>query len=220
MFENLKNIHKLTIRDEVYSTLKQAIMDGSLSPGERISAGGLTREIGFSLTPIREALLKLEQEGLVSRSSNGGFVIYEMGMDEIQDIYEARCVLEQYVIQFAALSMTSEDLARLDANVLESKQAYRENRLDQVSQLNTAFHEIIYRYCPNKQILLMIDNLNAKVSQLRSSALKVDGMAHVSLNDHSRIVELLKARNVPQLKVLIEEHILKARDILAHSTHD
>ena len=97
----LKSFAKPILRDKVYLSIKEAILTGEIAPSERISIGRLLQEIGFSHTPIREALLKLEQEGFVSRLPKGGFIVSRFTKKDIDQIFDIRSLLESYAVGLA-----------------------------------------------------------------------------------------------------------------------
>jgi DNA-binding GntR family transcriptional regulator len=133
----LKSLNKPILRDEVYLSVKEGILTGEIPPGERISIGRLLKEIGFSPTPIREALLKLEQEGFVSRLPKGGFIVSRFTKNDIDEIFGIRSELERYAVGLAIDLIRKEDIRWLEMNITKSQGAGRKNRLNEVSRLNT-----------------------------------------------------------------------------------
>jgi DNA-binding GntR family transcriptional regulator len=137
----LKSLNKPIFREEVYTSIKEAILTGELPSGGRLSIGRLLKEIGFSPTPIREALLKLEQEGFVSRLPKGGFIVSQFTKKDIDEIFDIRSLLEGYAVGLAIHYIKEKDIHWLEMNINESEQYLLKNKLNKVSTLNTEYHD-------------------------------------------------------------------------------
>jgi len=210
----LKSINKPILRDEVYLSVKGGILAGEIAPGERISIGRLLKEIGFSPTPIREALLKLEQEGFVSRLPKGGFIVSQFTRKDIEEILGIRSELERYAVGLAMGVIQKKDIQWLDTNVRHSERAVRQNRLGEVSRLNTEFHDYLNGVSNNQRLIVMINGLRDHIHQYRSAILRVHGMADVSIDDHKRMMKAIKTKNKDLLQKLAQEHILKGKEVI------
>ncbi len=210
----LKSINKPILRDEVYLSIKEGILAGEIAPGERISIGRLLKEIGFSPTPIREALLKLEQEGFVSRLPKGGFIVSQFTKRDIEEILGIRSELERYAVGLAMGAIQEKDIQRLDTNIKHSERAVRQNRLGEVSRLNTEFHDYLNGVSDNQRLIVMINGLRDQIHQFRSAILRVHGMADVSIDDHKRMMKAIKTKNKDLLQRLTQEHILKGKEVI------
>ena len=103
----------LPIRDIVYQSIRKAILRGDYLPGERLMEERLARNLGTSRTPVREALRKLEVEKIVSHNPHKGVVVSEISMDEIENLYEIRTLVETIIAKHAARNATPEDITRL-----------------------------------------------------------------------------------------------------------
>ena len=210
----LKSFAKPILRDEVYLSIKRAILTGELAPGERISIGRLLQEIGFSPTPIREALLKLEQEGFVSRLPRGGFIVSRFTQKDIDQIFDIRSLLESYAIGLAIHHIKKEDHLWLEKNIKESEQYIRKKEWDKVSTLNTEFHDYLNRLAKNERLLSIINELREQIFQFRSAILRVPTKAKISIDHHKKMVDAIKKRDVGLLKELTQEHIQIGKEVL------
>jgi len=211
----LKLFNKPIIRDEVYNSVKEAILTGRIAPGERLSVGRLIRNIGFSPTPIREALLKLEQEGFVSRiPQKGGFIASQLSKKDIDEIFDLRCLLEGHAVTFAVKYITREDIAVLERNVKESEHYSLQKKFDKVSKLNTEFHDLLNGFCTNQRIISLINELRDQVFQYRSIIIKVPGKAKVSTSHHKHMIEALRRKDGESLKMLIHQHAMVGKEII------
>ena len=210
----INSLNKPVLREEVYASIKEAILTGEVVPGERLSVGRLLKDIKLSHTPIREALLKLEQEGLVSRLPTGGFIASQLSKKDIEEILDIRSLLESYAVGFAIDQASEEDLAALEKNVKESTNYLRKKRIGQVSRLNSEFHYLLNRYCRNERLLALINDLNEKFFQYRSPIVGVPALAQVSVDQHKLMIDALRKKNLPRLKALVQQHILESKKIV------
>jgi len=210
----LKTFAKPILRDEVYLSIKEAILTGEMAPGERLSIGHLLQEIGFSPTPIREALLKLEQEGFVSRLPKGGFIVSRFTKKDIEEIFDIRSLLESYAISLAIRHIKQEDILWFEKNIRESEQNIMKNKLDKVSTLNTEFHDYLNQLSKNDKLLILIKELRDQIFRYRSAILRVPKKAKVSIDHHKKMVEAIKKKDVELLKKLTQEHIQVGKEVI------
>ena len=213
-FSKLKSFAKPILRDEVYLSIKEAILTGEFPPGERISIGRLLQEIGFSPTPIREALLKLEQEGFVSRLPRGGFVVSRFTQKDIDQIFDIRSLLESYAVGLAIQHVKKEDILWLERNIKESEQYIQKKEWNKVSKLNTEFHDYLNRLSENERLLSIINELRDQIFQFRSVILRVPLKAKISIDHHKKMSDDIKKRDVQLLKKLAQEHIQIGKEVI------
>jgi DNA-binding GntR family transcriptional regulator len=210
----LKSFAKPILRDEVYLSIKEAILTGELAPGERISIGRLLKEIGFSPTPIREALLKLEQEGFVSRLPGGGFIVSRFTQKDIDQIFDIRSLLESYAVGLAIQYIKKEDILWLERNIKESEQYIQKKEWNKVSTLNTEFHDYLNGLSKNERLLSIINGLRDQIFQFRSAILRVPMKAMISIDHHKKMIHAIKKREVELLKNLTQEHIQIGKEVI------
>jgi DNA-binding GntR family transcriptional regulator len=214
LFSKLKSFAKPTLRDEVYLSIKEAILTGEFAPGERISIGRLLQEIGFSPTPIREALLKLEQEGFVSRLPRGGFIVSRFTQKDIDQIFDIRSLLESYAVGLAIQHIRKEDILWLERNIKESERYIQEKEWNKVSKFNTEFHDYLNRLSENERLLSIINELRDQIFQFRSAILRVPMKAKISIDHHKKMIEAIKKNDIQLLKRLAQEHIQIGKEVI------
>lgn len=212
--QKLKVFAKPVLRDEVYLSIKEAILTGEMSPGERLSIGRLLQEIGASPTPIREALLKLEQEGFVSRLLKGGFIVSRFTKKDIEEIFDIRGLLESYAVGLAMSHVQKEDIHWLEKNIKESEQYILKNKLNKVSTLNTEFHDYLNQLSKNDRLLFIIKGLRDQIFQYRSAILRVPEKARISIEHHMRMINAIKRKDIDLLKKLVQEHIRVGKEVI------
>jgi DNA-binding GntR family transcriptional regulator len=210
----LKSIARPILRDEVYSSIKEAILTGEMVPGERLSIRGLIQEVGFSPTPIREALLRLEQEAFVSRLPKGGFIVSRFTRKDIEEIFEIRSLLESHAAGLAARHIESKDIDWLRKNIEESEQYIQKKKLSIVSTLNTEFHDYLNGLSKNDRLLSLIREFRDRIFQLRSAILRVPKKAAISIDHHRKMLQAIKKNDVQLLKKLTEEHVQIGKEVI------
>jgi DNA-binding GntR family transcriptional regulator len=213
-FTKLKSFAKPILRDEVYSSIKEAILTGEMAPGERLSIGRLLQQIGASPTPIREALLKLEQEGFVSRLPKGGFIVSRFTRKDIEEIFNIRALLESYAVGLAVGQIREEDIQWLEENIKESEHYISKNKLNKVSTLNTQFHDYLNQLSKNDRLLFLIKGLRDQIFQYRSAILRVPDKAKISIEHHKRIIDAINKMDIKLLKKLTQEHIQVGKEVI------
>ncbi len=210
----LRSFAKPVLRDEVFLLIKEAILTGEIAPGERISIGRLRQEIEASPTPIREALLKLEQEGFISRLPKGGFIVSRFTKKEIEEIFDIRVLLESYAAGLAIHHVQKEDIQWLEMNIRESEKFILKNRWNKVSILNTEFHDYLNQLSKNDRLLFLIKALRDQIFQFRSAILRVPEKAKISIEHHKRMIDAMKKKDGELLKQLIHEHIQIGKEVI------
>lgn len=210
----LKSLNKPILREEVYTCLKEWILTGELMPRERISIRALLRDAGMSQTPIREALLKLEQDGLVSRLPQGRFIVSCFSQKDFEEIFGIRGVLESYAVGLALDHIDEKTIALLETNVMESQRCLQKGNFPRISLLNTEFHDILNGLCRNQRLLNIINDLRDHIAQYRSAILRVEGSAKISIEHHMKMIRALKKKDRDLVVKLAGEHILRGKEII------
>jgi DNA-binding GntR family transcriptional regulator len=213
-FAKLKSLARPILRDEIYLSIKEAILSGEFAPGERISIGRLLQNIGFSPTPIREALLKLEHEGFVSRLPRGGFIVSRFTQKDIDQIFDIRSLLESYAVGLAIRHVKKDDILWLERNIKESEQFIQKKELSKVSKLNTEFHDYLNRLSGNERLLSIINGLRDQIFQFRSAILRVPKKANISIDHHKKMIDAIRKRDVQLLQNLTQEHIQIGKEVI------
>ena len=132
----------LPLRDVVFNTLRQAILKGELKPGERLLEIALAERLGVSRTPVREAMRKLEQEGLVVMIPRRGAQVASITEKDLNDVLEVRIALENVAIEKACKLITEDELGRLWVAAKEFEKTKAEGNLVRLAETDVAFHEI------------------------------------------------------------------------------
>ena len=143
----------LPLRDVVFNTLRQAILRGELQPGERLMEIQLAQRLGVSRTPVREAIRKLELEGLVLMIPRRGAEVAEITRQDLEDVLEVRAALEELAVKDACEHITDEQLQDLKKAANEFKRSLEGTDLVACAEADIHFHEIIYAATNNKRLV-------------------------------------------------------------------
>ena len=193
LFDSLPE--RKSLGDSVYEKLRRVIITGELRAGERLVESRLAQTFGISRTPIREAIHKLEREGLLQRDPKGGFFVMGLTREDIEETFGIRSVLESYAARLAAMHHQEEDLVPLENKLLEYETALAAGDLTALPRINTEFHELLYALSRSPRLVKMIDDLKTYIFRFRHVILKVEEMARISSADHRLMLEGIRERD-------------------------
>jgi len=197
----------LPLRDLVFNTLRQAILKGELKPGERLMEIQLAEKLGVSRTPIREAIRKLELEGLVLMIPRRGAEVAKISHKSLQDVLEVRGALEELATDLACQRIDEEQLAALHKAEDSFKKAVATGTEMEIAEADEAYHDIIYNATGNKRLIQMINNLREQMYRYRLEYIKDEAQRGTLINEHEKILEAIRIRDIIRAKALMKEHI-------------
>ncbi|MBQ6833247.1 MAG: GntR family transcriptional regulator [Lachnospiraceae bacterium] len=197
----------LPLRDVVFKTLRQAILRGELEPGERLMEIQLAERLGVSRTPIREAIRKLELEGLVLMIPRKGAEVAKISESNLRDVLEVRRSLEELAIDLACQRMTPEELEELKVTQEKFALAIKNGDAMQIAETDERYHEIIYDSTKNARLVQILNNLREQMYRYRLEYIKDEDKRQVLLIEHERILKAISLRHVQEAKQAIREHI-------------
>lgn len=207
----------LPLRDVVFNTLRQAILKGELKPGERLMEIALAERLGVSRTPIREAMRKLELEGLVVMIPRRGAQVANITEKDLNDVLEVRIALENMAIEKACKRMSEEELDRLWQAAREFERTMAEGNLVRLAEADVAFHEIIYQASDNCRLIQVLNNLREQIYRYRVEYLKEEETRNVLVKEHEELYNAVKARDVERAQEISFEHIENQRKAIIHT---
>ncbi|WP_123610630.1 GntR family transcriptional regulator [Mobilisporobacter senegalensis] len=197
----------LPLRDVVFNTLRQAILKGELEPGERLMEIQLAERLGVSRTPIREAIRKLELEGLVVMIPRKGAEVAKITEKDLNDVLEVRCALEGLAVELACKRIDLEGIKDLKDNLSEFKQAVKGRDITALAERDVEFHDIIFAATNNDRLVQLLNNFREQMYRYRVEYLK-DAKTHQQLvEEHESIISDLENRDCDSAKKHIEHHI-------------
>ena len=177
----------LPLRDVVFNTLRQAILTGELKPGERLMEIHLADRLGVSRTPIREAIRKLELEGLVTMIPRRGAEVAQITEKSMKDVLEVRRALDALCAELACDRITDEELENLRLACDAFETAVKTKDAKKIGQADVALHDIIVRATGNQRLIQLVNNLSEQMYRYRFEYIK-DSSQHQNLIDEHRII--------------------------------
>ncbi|KNZ69215.1 GntR family transcriptional regulator [Thermincola ferriacetica] len=202
------------LREIVFEALREAIINGTLEPGERLMEIQLAEEMGVSRTPVREAIRKLELEGFVVMVPRKGAYVAGLSMKDIADVFEIRTALESLAAGLAAERITEEELENLERLLVKIGECVQANDLDKLIEVDTEFHDVLFKATRNERLVQIISNLREQIQRFRTTSLASPGRMKYALEEHKKIVEAVSERNVELAQKLAAEHIENAENIM------
>lgn len=207
----------MPLREEVFYTIREAILKGDLKPGTRLKEIALANEMGVSRTPVRDAIRKLELEGLVVIEPNRGACVSEIARQELHDVLELRRGLEELAIRKACERITPEELENLEVAAEEFRSLVSERDLKELAEADVHFHDVIYRASHNRRLVQILNNLREQMYRFRMEYLK-DEAARKSLDEeHHRILEAVRSGDIERAHNFICQHIDNQYDMILKS---
>ncbi len=196
-----------------YERIKQAILAGELAPGQPLTESALAAWCGVSRTPIRESLTRLQEDGLIERTSRG-LVVREISPEEVLDIYDTRVVLESSAARFAADRRTTRDILEMK-HILEMTAEIDPDDLDAMQryETNAAFHRVVWRASHNASLIDLLERLNVHLGRHSATTLSYPGRWADATREHALIVEAIVNHDGPEAARLSAQHFNEARDI-------
>ena len=198
------------IRDLVYRHLREQILTGALNHGMRLKEVAISEELGVSRTPIREAIRKLESEGLVQYASRRGVTVTALDAGEMKEIYELREVLEGLTSRLAAERGTDEEIRQLQDLALKMERAYQTRKIGQVPSLHTKFNELLYSMSRNKKLFETLARYNEYIEKSQFISMQREGRAQRIMSEHSAIVDAIRRRSPQQAEEAARQHVSNA----------
>jgi DNA-binding GntR family transcriptional regulator len=199
--------------DTVYTALKEAILSGALGPGAPLREEALGRSHAVSRTPVREALSRLEREGLASRHARSGLVVSTINADEILDLYVLRETLEGLVARLVTERRTEIDLTRLDLIVAGAEKALREGDLERARALGSEFHFVLRNVANNRPLARALNDVQQSTQRYGSMLSVVPGRAEQSLAEHIELLEAIRSRDEAAAERSARQHVRQVRNL-------
>jgi DNA-binding GntR family transcriptional regulator len=195
--------------DFVYESLRDAISDGRIAGGERVREEEVARNLGVSRTPVREALQRLQQRGILILGPGRGLMVAQLSHAQIVELYAMREILEGSAARFAATHATAPEITTLYELQEQLKTAESDDMLH--ITLNRRFHQAIYEAAHNRYLMQTLESLNDSFALLRSSTFRLPHRQRDSDEERRRIIEAIEKRDPALAEKEAREHILQAQ---------
>ncbi|MCK5768523.1 MAG: GntR family transcriptional regulator [Candidatus Atribacteria bacterium] len=206
---------KIAIRDKVYSVLSNAIFKGKLQPEERLVESKLAKAMKVSRTPVREAIIELQQKGLVVPSPPKGVKVAPLPtMKDLSEFYDIRGVLRGLAVRKAVKNITVKEIQYLEENIKKMETLLLENSIRRVSQLNIEFHSLIEKCSKSRELILLLDDLYKKSREHFAVIISKKERQIEAVKEHKKIVKALKEKNSELAEELMKHHAENAKKAL------
>ena len=203
-----------SLEEKVYLSLEEQIISQKLRPGESVTEMKLSRELVVSRTPVREALQRLDREGLIKLIPNKGAVVLGISEQDLIDIYKIRMRLEGLAARLAAEKKDEKLCRELCDNVDLTGFYMAKGDIEKVKDLDSEFHDIIYRSCESRMLAKTLSELHRYIASYRKLSLAVDGRIEKSLAEHREIYDAIAKGDAAAADALTSEHVAHALENL------
>jgi DNA-binding GntR family transcriptional regulator len=193
--------------------IREAIVDGRLTPGQRLKEEELARELGISRTPVREALLILQAEGLVDAAPNRGALVRSHDADDLEDLYQLRALLEGYAARRAAANISEAAVAGLRESCERFENLIEGDVQDLVKE-NLLFHNVILDAARSRRVAELVRKVIELPLVYRSYIWYSVDQRRISAHYHRQITRALEMRDGERAELVMKEHVYEARDVL------
>jgi DNA-binding GntR family transcriptional regulator len=209
-----RRLDSIPLSDHVYRALRDAILEGVYEPHDHLVQIQLAKELDVSRTPVRDALQRLSQEGIIRSVGARGYVVSSLTPRDILDVYDVRLALEveAAIIAVETNLVTDHDLAEMKR--LTDLMAQNETQTTSYYDLNRDFHMVLTRICPNRMIHKILDDIWALPVSMRIFRHEIESVIDVKamLSEHYGIIEAVTKKDSDLLRQRLREHLVQARD--------
>jgi len=214
MENNEHLIKPSALKDWAYELIKKDILNFRSPPGSLLHINELVKKLQISRTPIREALLKLQNEGLVRAESRVGFFVSELSEVDLRDLFELKALLEGYAAEIAAPLLTEDDVANMEQQFEICCSALESGQYEPFVSFDKDFHNMIIERAPNARLKMMMEIIEDLTYRERLLALGDPEHLRVSMEEHKEIIKALRQRDGQLAGRLVRGHYCAVRERL------
>ena len=197
----------LPLRDVVFNTLRQAILTGEMKPGERLMEIHLANKLGVSRTPIREAIRKLELEGLVIMIPRRGAEVAQITWKNLKDVLEVRRALDVLAVELACDRMTQEELQELFGACEKFAEATKTKNAREIAQADVALHDLIVVSSRNNRLIQLVNNLAEQMYRYRFEYIKDSSQHERLIQEHNDMYQSILRKDKEFAARAVRKHI-------------
>ncbi|MCL1925671.1 MAG: GntR family transcriptional regulator [Syntrophorhabdaceae bacterium] len=202
-----------TLRERIVSTIRSAITNGQLKPGSRIAETEFAERFGISRTPIREAFRQLETEGFITVQPRKGAIVASFSAQDISNFYDLKAILEGYAARLATMTLTEDEIDRMDAINKMMNAALAKKDFRKVVDLHNEFRDIFLHTAGNDRLQQIVRTMTAQFQRYRV-ILAVPGKMEGSVEQHKEILEAFRKRDPALAEKLVQKNALHGKKTL------
>lgn len=217
MAKGFTKLKKATpLREQAYETIKSLILANELLPGERLTEEGLAAQFSISPTPIREALARLHQEGIVQIVAHKGAYVTPISRKDVHEIYQIRRALEPLAVKLSIEAIPAEELDRMEALFAAVEEEVDRGERQSFLESDLEFHNLTVQYCSNQRLIQIIGNMTDQLVRIRAFLGREPNLeVRTSFEQHQQILAALRQRDAAQAVQLLQEHLTFAEQRIA-----
>jgi len=202
----------MKISDQIRLRIESAIATGELEPGDAIDDAALASQHKVSRTPVREALLQLQAQGILSSTPRGGYIVAKMNLQQLLSLWELLAELEGVAVRLACERMTHEEIKSLIKQHRSSQKLAKNDDIEGWQEANLKFHEIIYEGARNPFLRQEVMRIRSRTGAYRRHAFGALGRIKSSYEQHEKIVTALEKRDATAALACMTDHMRPGRD--------
>jgi len=211
----MERTNYLTLSETIYRNIKESIVNHKYKHGNRLLLKNLSNEMKVSVTPVREALKKLDKDGLVKIIPNKGAIVVKLTLKDVVEIYDIRKQLESLAMELIIKRVTKKMIDELNEICDKDDDCITKGDLKLHTKYNNRFHKLLVIFSQNKRLNKFYNELGGQLSVVISKTIDFAGEPKKSVNEHRKIVEALTKKDAELAKKIIQGHIQNAKkDIL------
>jgi len=195
------------LNQKVYHILRKAIIRGDIKPNSKLSLTEIAKSLGVSNTPIREAVNKLESEGLINIIPNKGIIVKENNIDDFKEILQIRAFLDGLIVKIALQKIADKEIDEIMEIIHEMEQCVKEDNRITYNDLDIKFHDIFLNIAGNNTLKEIYNKLTEQGYRFRLRTLKITDRMNKSLEEHKEIAFNVKERNLDEAVRVSQKHI-------------
>ncbi|HMM20795.1 MAG TPA: GntR family transcriptional regulator [Selenomonadales bacterium] len=202
------------LREVVCEALREAIMNGTLTPGERLMEIQLAEDLGVSRTPVREAIRRLEMEGFLVMVPRRGTYVSDLSIKDLNEVFEIRTALDVLAAGLAAERITEEELEQLERLLVQIGEYIDSGDVEKIVEADSQFHDILYQASRNDRLVGIINNLREQFTRFRSISMAYPGRLKNTLEEHRQLMEAIASHDPETAQRCAREHMENAEQTL------
>lgn len=195
------------LNEIVFEGLRNAIIKGIIPVGERINESTYAEKMNISRTPVREALRRIQEEGLVEYVPHYGVVVKKITIDDAKEIYQIRKALDILATQNAMKIMTEEQFDEMEALLKKTDEANGKGDYREVIELSRQFNDMIYSFCRMPRLDVIVKKLRQYLMRFRDISLTESDRRRKALDEHWLLYKNMRDKNYEQVAILTAEHL-------------
>jgi DNA-binding GntR family transcriptional regulator len=201
----------------VYQALVNSIVSGGIQPGSPLRPDAIARQLEVSTTPVREAMQRLEAEGLAIKAPYQGWFVRQFSEQEIRELYELRAALECFAVRLACRRITPEQMLSLRSHQATGEAALAAGDMDAYRIYNRDLHQAILAAARNAYLESMMAHLRLHSEMLMARTIRITGRPLRAIEEHQRLLDLIELRDLRAAEQTMEHHILSALEDVVHA---